>query len=72
MKRLHKILIASAALSLIAILAFFSGPVAGKAEYSKDTGKKCAFCHDGSPKDGKLTKEGDCFKKNGNKQGSCW
>ncbi len=72
MKRSHKALFSLSALFLIAALFAFSGPLGASAKFAKDTGKKCAFCHDGPPKDGKLTKEGECFKKGGNKQGSCW
>jgi cytochrome c553 len=72
MKRFHKALVSIFALTVIAVAFAFSGPVGASAKAAKETGKKCAFCHDGAPKDNKLTKEGECFKKNGNKQGSCW
>ena len=72
MKRRNKIILALGALAFIGGLALASGPVSATAQFTKDTGKKCAFCHVGAPKDGKLTKEGECFKKNGNKQGTCW
>jgi hypothetical protein len=72
MKQFHKVLLSVLALSAIAVLFAFSGPVGASAKDTKSTGKKCAFCHDGAPKNGKLTKEGECYKKNGNKKGNCW
>jgi len=72
MKRFRNALICICALAAIALLSAFSGPVGAWAKDSKETGKNCAFCHDGPPKDGKLTKEGECYKKNGNKKGDCW
>jgi len=72
MKKHYKIFMALAGILAIAVLYSFAGPVGASAKFAKETGKKCAFCHDGSPKDKKLTKEGECFKKNGNKQGDCW
>ncbi len=45
-----------------------AAPAAAKAEYAKATGKKCADCHVGAPKDKKLTDAGKkfktCFDKN--------
>ncbi len=72
MKRLHKMLLALVVFVMIALLSLLAGPVYSSAKDTKSTGKKCSFCHDGSPKDGTLTEEGECYKKNGNKQGDCW
>ena len=72
MKKQRNLFIALFASLLIFALYAFSGPVSAKIEYSKQTGKKCAFCHEGAPKDKKLTKEGQCFKDSGFKQGTCW
>jgi len=53
------------------MLAIFLGlnfQAAGSAKYTKDTGKKCKFCHTAVPAkdatDPKLNEDGELFKKN--------
>lgn len=40
-------------------------------KYKKETGKKCAFCHTGIPREGdenpQLNEDGKTFKENGNR-----
>jgi len=55
--------LAIAAAGFIVVYSFTS-PVSATVEYGKQTGKPCKYCHDGSPKDKKLTPQGECFKKN--------
>jgi hypothetical protein len=51
------------AAGFIAVYSFTS-PASATVQYKKDTGKACNYCHDGSPKDKKLTPKGECFEKN--------
>ena len=60
--------------AVVLILAIFLGlsfQATGSAKYTKDTGKKCKFCHTGVPAKGAtdplLNDEGKKFKDNGYK-----
>jgi len=60
--------------AVILILAIFLGlnfQAAGSAKYTKETGKKCKFCHTSLPVKGAtdplLNEDGKKYKENGNK-----
>lgn len=60
--------------AVVLILAIFLGlnfQATGSAKYTKETGKKCKFCHTSVPAKGAtdplLNEEGKKFKDNGNK-----
>jgi len=60
--------------AVVLILAIFLGlnfQATGSAKYTKDTGKKCKYCHTSMPAKGAtdplLSEEGKKFKDNGDK-----
>jgi hypothetical protein len=58
-----------AAAILIGVAASFAParPASATEQFTKDTGKPCAACHEAAAGGGKLTPFGERFKANGNK-----